>query len=201
MIKVVFHLVIHSGISASCKHLFILIASLWWMEWNFLNSIYVPHQGLAFSNRYFLSVARSKLSFIFAFGPFSSSSNIFLCCLFIRIFCYDLSVPIFYSEIVFLSIYLVVSMFSCILPVFADRIFFICFRMSCFVCNVWSNLGIFLVFLLSLVHLIYRVLSRVFPRSYHFCYCRRLLIHVSSLISYIIIIVVIILFTSFSHNR
>ena len=36
-INVIFPLVIHSGMSASCRHLFILIARLSWMEVNFLN--------------------------------------------------------------------------------------------------------------------------------------------------------------------
>ena len=44
--------------------------------------------------------------------------------------------------------YPVVGMSSHILPFLADRIFFRCFRMFCFVCIAWSFLGIFFVFLL-----------------------------------------------------
>ena len=42
----------------------------------------------------------------------------------------------------------VVGMYSCILHLLAGRIFFHCFRMTCFICIVWSCLSIFLVFLL-----------------------------------------------------
>ena len=53
--------------------------------------------------------------------------TLFLCCLSIRLFCYDLSVPIFCSKIVLLPSNPFASIFSIILYVFAGRIFLLLF--------------------------------------------------------------------------
>ena len=64
--------------SVSSKHLFISIASLSWMEVNFLKP--VSMYGITarrFPIYYFLSVALSESRYIFVLGPYSSLSNSF----------------------------------------------------------------------------------------------------------------------------
>ena len=80
-------------------------------------------------------------------------SKLFLYCLSIHLFCYDRSVPIFYTKIVLPLSYPVVDMAWHILPLIVGRIFFpwFSFLCSCFVYIVWSCLSMFLLFLLSLV--------------------------------------------------
>ena len=126
-------------------------------------------------------------------------ATLFPCCLSIRLFCYDLSVPIFCSKIILLPSHLVVGISSPILPLLARIIFFHRFGISCFICIVWSCLGIFLGFLLSPVSsdLSFQVVSfdlivllfslRPNKSSYIFFFvsiftcCRRYLICVSNL--------------------
>ena len=75
-------------------------------------------------------------------------------CLYIRHFCYDLSIAIFCSKIFLPLSHAVVDMTSPILRLIVVRIFLRCFGTSCFIYIVWSYLGIFLVFLLSRVFLV-----------------------------------------------
>ena len=77
-----------------------------------------------------------------------------------------LSVPIFCSKIVLISLLLVVGMSSHILSLLAGRVFSHCFGMSCFVSFVWSYDGIFLVFLLSPVPRVVLFLLIVIPCSF-----------------------------------
>ena len=71
-IKAVFPFVFYSGMSLSCKNLFILISSL---SWNILNqTLCIPSEPVSFQFIFF-SVAQSESMCIFAFGPTSSSSN------------------------------------------------------------------------------------------------------------------------------
>ena len=67
----------------------------------------------------------------------------------IQPFCYVLSVSIFYSKIVLLPLHPVVGFYSCILHLLVGIVFYCYFGMSCFVCIIWSYLGIFWVSLLS----------------------------------------------------
>ena len=69
-------------------------------------------------------------------------------CLSIGLFCYVHLVALFLSKIVRFLLHSVVGMFSFHLPQLG-RIFFRCFRMSCFVCIVLPFVDIFLIFLLS----------------------------------------------------
>ena len=131
----VFPLVIHSSTCAPGWHLLLSSASLSFMVANFLNqNSCIPSWSGVFQFDFF-SVALCKSMYISAFGS-SSSSNYFVMCLSIRLFCYVLLVAIFLSKIVQLLLHPVVGMISCHLPLFVGRIFFYCFRMSCFVCIV-----------------------------------------------------------------
>ena len=144
----------------------------------------------------FSRVALNDLRYISLLGLSSSS-----CCCFlsIRLFCYDLSVPIFSFKFVLLPFHPVAKS-SCIFPLLAGR-FFHCLGISRFVWIVWSCLNIFLVFLISPVPsgLFPRVVSFVlivlffafrfnifpyFPLFYIFTCCRRFLICFCSLISH-----------------
>ena len=150
--------------------------------------------GLPFSN--LLCINR------YAFLPsaFLRVILIFLCCLSIRLFCYVLMINIFCSKILWFLCHTVVGMCLRNLPQFAGRMFFRCFRMSCFVCIVLHCLSIFLVFPLSPVPsgLFTRVVLSVllvllfpfclniflhFPLFCHCACCRTFLICVSSQIS------------------
>ena len=74
----VFPLVIHSGTSVSCRHLFISIASLSRMEVNIWNqNPCMPSGPGVFQFGTLLSVVLSESMSIFAFGPSSSPSNSF----------------------------------------------------------------------------------------------------------------------------
>ena len=142
---------IHSGISVFCMHFFISAASLSCMEINFLNqNPCMPSRPEVFQFGIFLSIALSPSGCMFTWGPSSSIRNS-LFILFIYFAFFYLSVPIFCSKIFWPLSHLVVGMASPILPLTLPRIFSRCFWTSCFVYIVWSCLGIFLVFLLSLV--------------------------------------------------
>ena len=150
---------------------------------------------------YFLGVASNESMYSFAFGHSSTLWNS-LAMLFINsffFFCYDLSVPIFCSKILFTPLHPVVGLSSHFFLLLADRVFVRCFGRYCFVCNVWSCHGIFLIFFLSTVpsDLSNRVVSFVvvwfFPLcpniSFLICLmtfacCRRFLIWVSNLSSH-----------------
>ena len=71
---------------------------------------------------------------------------LFWCYLFIRPFCYVLSVSIFYSKIVLLPLLPVVGTFPFILHLHVGRILFRYFGRSYFVSIAWPCLGISLVF-------------------------------------------------------
>ena len=112
----------------------------------------MPSRPRIFEFDIFLSVALSALGCIFTWRLSSRIRNsVFM--LFIHLvfffsfffFCYDLSVPIFLLKNLFSSLsHPVVGMASPILPLLVGRIFCCCFGTSCFVCIVWSCLGIFL---------------------------------------------------------
>ena len=123
--------------SVFCKRLFISIASLSRIEVNFWNqySCMPSRPGVLV----FLRVALSESRCIFAFAPSSSSSNFFVAYPF-GFFCYVLFVPIFYFEIVLFPCHPVVGLSSCILPLLAGRICFLCFGMSCFA-RIWEWRG------------------------------------------------------------
>ena len=145
----VFRLVIHLRMSFSSKHLFILIASLSWMEVNFLNqnSCMLWRPGVfQFGN--FLGVTLIASMWIFTFRLSSSFCNSFFISFIYSAFCYDPSIPIFCSKIVLPPLHLVAGLSLHFLSLHADRIFFRCFEMSYFVCIVWSCHGIFLISLL-----------------------------------------------------
>ena len=99
-------------------------------------------------------VALSASKCISTLGPSSSIHNSFPILFIHSAFCYDFSIPIFCSKIFLPRSHPVAGMTSPILPLRVGRIFFRCFGKSCFVCIVWSCLGIFLFFLLSTVFLI-----------------------------------------------
>ena len=80
---------------------------------------------------------------------FFEHSQLFPCCLSIRLFCYDLSITIFCFKIFLPLTHPVTDMASLILLRLISRIFCCCFGTFCFVCTVWSCLCIFLFFLLS----------------------------------------------------
>ena len=87
-------------------------------------------------------------------GLLRALATLILCCISIRLFCYDISIPVFCSKIILPLSHLVVYMASPIPPLIGSRIFCCWFRTSLFVYIVRSFLGIFLVFLLSLVFLV-----------------------------------------------
>ena len=76
-------------------------------------------------------------------------ATLFPCCLYIRFVYNYLYISIFCSKIVLLPSHSVEGMSSHLSPLFAGRIFFCCFGMSCLVCIVWSYPDIFSVILLS----------------------------------------------------
>ena len=126
-INVVFPFVIHSSSCDVCRNLFISSASLPWMEVNFLNQKpCIPSWPGVFQFDMFLSVTLIKSVCI--------SALVFLWyCLSIQPFRYVFFVAIFLCKIVGFLFHLVVGMFYCNLHPVADRIFFHCFGMSCFV--------------------------------------------------------------------
>ena len=85
---------------------------------NFLNQY--PWPGV-FQFGTFLRIARNEFRCIFTFGQ--KGLTISICCLSIRLFCYVLFVPIFFSKIVKFPCRQAVGMSSCILPLLAMRIF------------------------------------------------------------------------------
>ena len=89
----------------------------------------------------------------------------FSCYLLSQPFCYILSVPIFYSQIVLFPLHPVVGLSLCIFYRHACRIFFRYFRRSCFVCITWPCLRTSQVFLLSPVSfdLFFPVILSDFP--------------------------------------
>ena len=118
--------------------------------------------------------------FVFCSGPLWVLLNLFLCCLSIRIFCYDLFVPIFCSKVVLSPCHLVIGIFSLILLLLADRIFFH-FFFDFLVLSVLSFLDTFLVFLhslepsdlsprvtlfVSVVELLFSFHHNIFPRIF-----------------------------------
>ena len=145
-IKVVFPLVIHSVISVFCMQLFISVASLSCMEVYCLNqNPCIPSRPEVFHFGIFLRVALCPSDLLRAFA------TLFPCCLSIRLFYYDLSVPIFCFKIFLPLLHTVVDMSSLTLPLIVGRI---CFGTSCFVHTAWLCLGIFLAFLLLLEFLL-----------------------------------------------
>ena len=110
--------------SVSSRHLFISTTILSWMDVNFLNHypcMQLCSGALQFSN--FLSVALSESTLFLPKVLLHVLVALFPCCLFIWLFCYVLSIPIFCPKIVLLPLHLVVSMSLCILPSLAGRIF------------------------------------------------------------------------------
>ena len=74
---------------------------------------------------------------IFAFGLFSSPCNFFHVVYPFGFSAIFLFVLILGSKIVLFPSLLVVGISSCIPHLFAGRIFFLCFEMSCFVCIIY----------------------------------------------------------------
>ena len=134
----VFPLVIHLGILVSCRHLFISIKT----------RICVCHQDLGLSNWLFFECCFAWIDVYFLLGALFEYLQLFSMFFIHSGFCYDLSVPIFCHKIFLSPSHPVAGMSSPIFPLIAGRIFNRWFGMSCFVCIVWSRLGIFLVFLL-----------------------------------------------------
>ena len=81
-------------------------------------------------------------------------ATLFTSCLSIRLFCYDLSVPIFCSRIFLLLSHPVVDMVSPILPLIVGRISFVVLKRPVLSISFGLVSVSFLVFLLSLVFLI-----------------------------------------------
>ena len=156
-IRVAFPLVIHSGMSAFSRDLFISVASLSLLVVNFLTRFHVCHHGPEFSNLQFLSDDLSESRYTFAFRFSSSACNSFFMlfpfCFLIRSLYYYFLLQNCFFTLVFGSGY-VFRLF----PLLVGKIFFGCFWMSCSVFIVWSYLDIFLVFFLS------PVLSDLSPR-------------------------------------
>ena len=76
-------MVIHPGISASCRQLFISVASLSWVKVNFLNrNICMPSWSRVFQFCSFVSVALSESRCTSTFGSSSSIQNSFFCVVF-----------------------------------------------------------------------------------------------------------------------
>ena len=99
-IKLIFPLVIHSGIFASSKNLFNSIASLWWMDVNFINqTLCTPlcHGILPVSIT--LSVTLADLMCMFISELSSSLCNSFFGLFIVRSFDYVLPVPIFLQKL------------------------------------------------------------------------------------------------------
>ena len=172
------------------------------MEVKFLNQNPCMPSGLGvFQFGIFFNVVLSVLMSIFAFGPSSSLSNSFPCCLSIRPFCYVLLVAIFCSKIVLLSSHLVVGMFSCYLPLLADRISSLfwnvlfclhCFTLYRYLFNLPSFASIFwfislsfiVIFLMLLFPFCLKRFLRFFVCFIIFACCQRFLICLSSRISH-----------------
>ena len=154
----VFPFVIDSGTCAPCRHLFISSAGLSWMEVNFSNQkpcipswpgvyqfdiclVLIWVNRCVFMLSGLLRALLIHLSYCLSIWPFR--------CAFL--------VAIFQSKIVRFHLHPVVCVFSCHLLPVVDRIFFRCFGISCFVCNVLPFVDISFIFLLS------PVLSGLFP--------------------------------------
>ena len=122
--------------------------------------------------------------------------TLFLCCLFIRLFCHVPFIPLFFTKILLFNCHLLVGLSSSISTPYLLVIFFL------FVCYVLFCIAIFFIFLLSPLHsgLFVRVISfvRIFycfslfvstcssgiSQSYHFACGHRFLNYVSSRISH-----------------
>ena len=116
--------------------------------WSFLNHVF--HHSQEFSKlKFYLVLFKGKLDVFLPPGILSVPSILCPHCLSIRLFCYDLYVPKFYSETVLPPSYSAVGMSSHNATILIWRIFFHCFRMSGFGGIVWSYLDKFLVSLLS----------------------------------------------------
>ena len=190
--------------SVSCRHLNISIGSMSWMEVNFLTSIHVCHYVQTFSNLVlFFRVTLNESRCIFAFGPSSSPSNSFPMLFIHSAFLLCSLRSYICSKIVLFPYHTVVGMCWCIHPLLADRIFFLCFGMSCFVCIVLFCRYLFSLpsfasnfwFISFFCIVCFYFLSCFFFSSQHvpafffcfifFAYSRRFVINVSSQISHL----------------
>ena len=148
----------------------------------------MPSRPGVFQFAIFLSVALSPC--MSPGGLLRTFITLFPCCLSIRLFCYDLSVPIFCSKIFLALSHPVVDMASLILSLIVGWIFFVVLERP-----VLSCLDIFLAFLLSFVffgwspHVFFSSSCSAFPvSSVNFlmfpfsilAFCRGLFICVSS---------------------
>ena len=140
------------GMSLSCRHLFILVASLSGMEVNYLNhNPCIPSCPGIFQFGTFVSVALSGVRCIFTFGPSLSPSTSFpillihlaslLCSL-----CFHILL-----QIVLFPCHPVVGMSSYFLPLLADRVcFFCCLNVQfCLFYPIWIFFFVYLLLLVS----------------------------------------------------
>ena len=129
-------MVILSGTCAVWRHLFISIASLSWMEVNFLNQKpCISSWPGVFQFDTFLSVVLCKSVWISAFGPSSSSSSSLVIWFIHSAVSLCFLVAIFLSRIVGFLLHPVVGMFYCHLLPIVDWIFF--HYLECPILSVW----------------------------------------------------------------
>ena len=169
--------------SFSSRHLFLSIANLSCMEVNFLNQYpcMQPWLGLYKFGTLF-SVALCELTRIFALRLSSSPMSSFSCLSF-SFFCYDHSVPIFYSKTVLLHLLFVVISSLCYFGMFWFVCIFILSR------NLFSLPSFARTFLFISSSCIFRFNCVAFlfhPNIYvtAFSFCRRFLICVFGQISH-----------------
>ena len=131
-----------------CSFLVLVCREWRWISWT-RNIVF--HHGLAFSSLIFFLVLFwfwvNRCAFLLS-GLLWDFLIILLYCLSIWLFHSVFLVTIFQSKIVRFLLRPVVGMFSCHLPL-VDRIFFLYFVMSCFVCIVLPFVNVSLIFLLS----------------------------------------------------
>ena len=138
-IRVVFSMVIHSGISVFCMHLFIWVVRLSWMEVKFLNqNLCMPSRPEVFQFDILgFALGASGCIFTWAFR------TLFPCCLFIRHF-----LMIFpFQHLALKTLCHSRIRLLAYSPLLFGRSFFRCVRTS-YVFILRSYLSIFLVFLL-----------------------------------------------------
>ena len=114
-IRVVFPLIIFSGIFVSCNPLFISLEKSVVDRREFFKPVSM-YSIMAWHVPFgtFLSVALSESRCIFSLGPSSSPCNFFYCCLSIWLFCYGLFILISCPKIVMFPCHPINGMSSCI---------------------------------------------------------------------------------------
>ena len=156
----------HPSGCLSFMHAFVYIGSQFVMDGCefFKTIICVQHLRQGFSNSVFFSVVLSTSRCLSTLGHSSSIRNSISMLFINSAFC-DLFFPIFCSKFFCLDSiqlrYIITHS-----PQLVDKIFFPCFRNSYLVCIIWPCLGIFLLFYLSLLQLLFTLLRFFSPLRY-----------------------------------